>query len=227
MSSASCDRHLLAARPRRVASAARPVSTSSSARSRRTSRAAAATGSICAYSLDRRTKSSGARSGAAIASASSCFFASIETIRSSEMVFMTLTAPPATLRARGCIVRFDAGASTCAVGHAKHDDFARALLHRPVEPLARRLPVATSSTDKPGRREAAMRQPSAASMRRIILDDDRGVDQLSAPARRSSSPAARSPPPSRPPACAGRRAARSARHSGRRRSPCPARRAGR
>ena len=46
-------------------------------------------------------------------------------------------------------------------------------------------------------------------------------------ARRSSSPAARSPPPSRPPACAGRRALRSARRSGRRRAPCPARPAGR
>ena len=35
------------------------------------------------------------------------------------------------------------------------------------------------------------------------------------------------PPPSRPPACAARRAIRSARRSGRRRAPCPARRAGR
>jgi hypothetical protein len=50
--------------------------------------------------LDRRTNSSGARFGAAIASASSCFFASIETIRSSEILVTGEAPRPATQTAR-------------------------------------------------------------------------------------------------------------------------------
>ena len=75
---------------RMSASASRVISVRlwRSARRRRTSRAAAATGSIAEYSLDSRTNSSRDRSGADIAFDNSCFRASIDAMRSDEMLVM-------------------------------------------------------------------------------------------------------------------------------------------
>ena len=85
----------------------------------------------------------------------------------------------------------------------------------------------TMSLTNPCRDATAATARSARLQRASSSTHHGDVDALRAPARRSACRAARSPPPSRPPACAGRRGFRSGRHSGRRRSPRLARRAGR